>query len=66
MHKKPKAFLVVDESVLIASDPSGREPDDFITSSPNAGESISIIYLDKAKGRIFYKVIWGAGERVES
>ncbi len=64
--QKSKSFLVVDESVLIASDPSGREPDDLITSSPNEGDTLSILHLDKAAGRIFYKVIWAAGERVES
>ena len=64
--QKSKSFLVVDESVLIASDPSGREPDDFITSSPNEGDTLSTLYLDKVAGRIFYKVTWGDGERVES
>ena len=57
--QKNKNFVVLDDVRLVASDPSGREPDDLITSSPNEGDTLSILYLDKAAGRIFYKVIWG-------
>ena len=64
--QEAKVFKVDTQGRLVATDPQGREPTDVLATPTNTGDTLTPLHLDKQADRVYYKVSWNGGERVES
>ena len=64
-YQRIKDFKINNKGMLVAVDTEDLESVDLL-ANPSLGESLELLHIDKFKDRVYYKVTWNEGVRIES